>query len=479
MKVSLLYLIGQFLALASAIGQQPGSDKLASHTGGQCQQACATLASEFPGRVYYKSNDANFTVWDQKQAEVTYECRVQPKDAKEVSRLVQILVRTWCKFAVKAGGHSRFPNDSVSVGGVTIDLGLLNSTETAADRATARIGGGVGQVGVGGFTLGGGTSVFASKYGWALDNVLEYEVVLPNATIVQASYESHPDLYYALRGGGNNFGIVTSFNVSVFPQGPVWTASRRFSGSQNSRVLAAAERIFRVQDTEDSNVVLEYRYTYSSENGWGLGTTQRYGQALSRPAVYDALNSIPAQGDLVGGISSLANNTKLSGSLGTTRNVFATLTHYPSIRVGEAGLRILKDLAEQRNLTSLNPQLITYSIPTTAIENSRARGGNALGFGDVQGHLVVNLFALSWTDRAFDRAAYDYADDFIAEFRKAAELNKVFHPYIYLNYANKGQDPFASYGWKNHQKLLKIQKEIDPTGVFTSKGLWNGFFKLR
>lgn len=158
---------------------------------------CATLASEFPGRVHYKTNDPNFTVWDQKQAEVTYKCRVQPKDAKEVARIVQILVRTWCKFAVKGGGHSRFPNDSVSVGGVTIDLGLLNSTEPAADRATARIGGGslshevfaalepyglayiggrVGQVGVGGFTLGGGTSVFASKYGWALDNVLEYEV---------------------------------------------------------------------------------------------------------------------------------------------------------------------------------------------------------------------------------------------------------------------------------------------------------------
>lgn len=99
----------------------------------------------------------------------------------------------------------------------------------------------------------------------------------------------------------------------------MWTGSRRFSESQNSRVLAAAEDIFRVQDTKDSDVVLEYRFAYSREDGWGLATTQRYGQALSRPPVYDALNSIPAQGDLVGGISSLANNTRLSGSLGTTR----------------------------------------------------------------------------------------------------------------------------------------------------------------
>ncbi|KAM3549485.1 hypothetical protein MY1884_008719 [Beauveria asiatica] len=197
-----------------------------------------------------------------------------------------------------------------------------------------------------------------------------------------------------------------------------------------------------------------------------------------RPPVYDALNSIPAQGELVGGISSLGNNTRLSDSLGTTRNLFATLTHYPSITVGEAGFRILKDLAEQRNLTSLNPELITYSIPAAAITNSKARGGNALGLGDVRGHLVLNLLALSWTDRVLDQAAYDYADDFIAEFRKAAEHAEVLHPFIYLNYANKGQGPFASYGWENNQKLLKIQKNVDTAGVFTSKGLWTGFFKL-
>lgn len=94
-------------------------------------------------------------------------------------------------------GHSRFPDDSVSVGGVTIDLGLMNTTVVSHDRTSARIGGGalthqvfaapdpyglasvagrVGQVGIGGFILGGGTSVLSAKHGWALDSVLEYEV---------------------------------------------------------------------------------------------------------------------------------------------------------------------------------------------------------------------------------------------------------------------------------------------------------------
>jgi FAD/FMN-containing dehydrogenase len=152
---------------------------------------------EFPGRLHYKDADAAFAIWDQKQLQTVYVCRVEPVSSKEVAFVLQVLVDNWCRFAVKCGGHSRFPDDSVSVGGVTIDLGLMNTTVVSDDRTTARIGGGaltrqvfsaldpyglayvggrVGQVGIGGFTLGGGTSVLSAKHGWALDNVLEYEV---------------------------------------------------------------------------------------------------------------------------------------------------------------------------------------------------------------------------------------------------------------------------------------------------------------
>lgn len=98
---------------------------------------------------------------------------------------------------MKGGGHSRNPGDSNSVGGVTVDLARLRSVEVLQDGTKARVGGGataiqvygaleaqnlsfvggrVGSVGVGGFTLGGGTSPFSNKYGWSLDNVYEYEV---------------------------------------------------------------------------------------------------------------------------------------------------------------------------------------------------------------------------------------------------------------------------------------------------------------
>ncbi|KAL5597131.1 hypothetical protein FOBRF1_010924 [Fusarium oxysporum] len=500
MKFAHLYLVGQLFTSTNAIGPRVQNSRLSlGRDGTNCENACAILASEFPGRFHYDDDDSDFTIWDQKQLETAYVCRVQPASANEVSRVLQVLVHNWCRFAVKCGGHSRFPDDSVSVDGVTIDLGLINSTVISGDNKTARVGGGslsrqvfaaldpyglayvggrVGQVGIGGFTLGGGTSVLAGKYGWALDHVLEYEVVLANATIVTASQDLHPDLYYALRGGGNNYGIVTSLNISVFPQGPVYTGSRTFGDGQTDRVLEEAEKVFAVQDSEDTAVGLEYRYTYTVQSGWSISTTQRYAKPILYPSVFDSLNSIPALGNLTGGINSLANSTSSQGELGITRNVFTTLTHYPSIDLSKKGHAILKGLVEGRNLTSLNPQLITYSIPAATMAMSKARGGNALGL-DVEGHLILNLLSLSWTDSAMDNAAYALANDFIADFQKAAESLDSFHPFVYINYANKGQDVFASYGKDNHRRLIEVQQALDPKGVFTTSGLWTGFFKVR
>lgn len=136
-------------------------------------------------------------IWDAKQQEVHPSCRIEPSNASDVAKLLNILVDHWCYFSVKGGGHSRNAGDSNSVGGVTVDLDLLTQVEVLDNGTRARIGGGatsiqayealeshnlsyvggrVASVGLGGFTLGGGTSPFSNKYGWALDNVFEYEV---------------------------------------------------------------------------------------------------------------------------------------------------------------------------------------------------------------------------------------------------------------------------------------------------------------
>lgn len=88
---------------------------------------------------------------------------------------------------------------------------------------TTVVGGRIGEVGVGGYVLGGGLSFLSTQYGWAANNIVEFEVVLANATIVTASNTSHPDLYLALKGGGNNYGIVTAYKMVAHTMGEVGT----------------------------------------------------------------------------------------------------------------------------------------------------------------------------------------------------------------------------------------------------------------
>lgn len=86
---------------------------------------------------------------------------------------------------------------------------------------------------------------------------------------------------------------------------------------------------------------------------------------------------------------------------------------------------------------------------------------------------------MSWQNPSDDDAVYAFADNFIDGFKEAAEELGVLHPYLYVNYADKGQDVFASYGEENNRRLIEIQKSVDPKGIFTSSGLWRGFFKLQ
>ena len=93
------------------------------------------------------------------------------------------------------------------------------------DTGVTVVGGRIGEVGVGGYVVGGGLSFLSTQYGWAANNIVAFEVVLANATIVTASNTSHADLYEALKGGGNNYGIVTSYIMVAHPMGQVSRAT--------------------------------------------------------------------------------------------------------------------------------------------------------------------------------------------------------------------------------------------------------------
>lgn len=123
--------------------------------------------------------------------------------------------------------------DSYQVHNDTIDVGpgltWYDVYKALAPYGRAAIGGRLKTIGVPGLALIGGFHYFNNKYGYAMDNVVSYDVVLGNGTQVVASNVSHPDLFWALKGGANNYGIVTKFTLNTFDLPQITTSIQVFN----------------------------------------------------------------------------------------------------------------------------------------------------------------------------------------------------------------------------------------------------------
>jgi FAD/FMN-containing dehydrogenase len=195
------------------------------------------LRADFDGRViapddpgYDQARGVFYGSFDRRPALI-----VRPADAAEVAAVVALARDSGLELAVRSGGHS-LAGHGVSEGGIVLDLSAMRAldidaeartawaqTGLTAGQYTAAAGahglatgfGDTGSVGIGGITLGGGVGYLVRKHGLTIDSLLAAEVVTADGELVTASEQEHPDLFWAIRGGGGNFGVATRFRYRL------------------------------------------------------------------------------------------------------------------------------------------------------------------------------------------------------------------------------------------------------------------------
>ena len=232
-------------------------------------QTMSTLQQSFRGRVVepqhadYDTIRALYNGMIDKRPRLIARCA----DVADVITAVNFGRENGLLIAIRGGGHNG-PGLGSCNDGLVIDLSMMKGVRVDPRQCTVRVEAGctsgdvdhathpfglavpfgiVSTTGVAGLTLGGGTGYLTRRYGLTIDNLLEADVVLADGSVVTASESQHPDLFWAIRGGGGNFGVVTSFLFRAHPvedvfAGPIfWDAS--FTGRRScARIATSCQR---------------------------------------------------------------------------------------------------------------------------------------------------------------------------------------------------------------------------------------------
>ncbi|KAM7183372.1 hypothetical protein V8F20_012640 [Naviculisporaceae sp. PSN 640] len=471
----------------------------------------------FPGSPGYTASLGSYA--SLQEIAVQPRCIVTPQSTHDVSTAVRILSTTTlagssrgCQFAIRSGGHGTFAGYANIEGGVTLDLSGLNSitVQTSSSPDAAPIvsvgtgahwgavystldplnlsvnGGRAASVGVGGLTLGGGLSFFGPRYGWTCDTVTNFEVVLFDGRVVNANSNSNSDLLWALRGGTNNFGVVTRIDLQSFPQGNLW-------GGQEVHTMDAldAQMSFLASFSdpatydEYSSLITSFAYNNPATGGPAISVIVNqieYTQPVANPPAFQPLTEgLPPplfSTQRITNLTDITTEVANGNPNGVLRQFSATLTIQAQLDAINATVQ-----AWNNSVPSVShiPGLIWTVVmdplpPQLYSQHSDSGTANALGISSARTRneslMIVQLYA-SWPTPSsgnaeeFDDVVDLAARNLIADIETTTRALGALDRFVYANYAAPWQNVFASYGPAVVEKLRGIRRRYDPAGVFT------------
>jgi len=431
-------------------------------------------------------------------------CVVEVANAQDVSDVMKVIAATRTPFAVKSGGHASNPGFS-STTGVHISLARLNQVTLSGDKNTVEIGTGLvstlcvshvwpdidcesmqrwtevydaldgsgvnvvgGRVigpGVGGFTLGGGYSWLTDQYGLTCDTVEAFNLVLPNGSISKVD-SSQADLFFALKGGLNRFGIVTSIIFKTVSQPNQVYGGIEIYGSDALPDLIKATETFQNENTDPKAQLI------LTINGGLLpgAILLLFYDGPTRPAAFDPYNNI---GGL--SISTVKTQSFASFAKGTPSNIQAGHRGaFHTLMTTGLTENFMKAVHNESSYYGTLALLNSGSLLSYDVEPFLKYGQYATdsAFPHASSPLPLNLY-FAWDDPskdAFWRGVMQQSIDYLTEVAKKEGIFDEGDP-AYPNYALDTYGGAQLYGG-NVGRLRRVQERVDPDGVM---GLAGGF----
>jgi hypothetical protein len=447
-----------------------------------CEELYSSLQHRFKGDLL-RPGDGGYeegrTVWNGMLTR-TPGLIARCSDVNDVQGAVRAGAEAGILTAVRCGGHS-LAGFSTCEGGLVIDLSRMRQVTVDAKARRARFSGGcllgsidtatqkaglvfpsgvVSHTGASGLVLGGGTGWLTRRFGLSCDNVEGFTLVTADGSLVRADSKENPDLFWALRGGGGNFGVVTEFEVGLHPLKSVVLAEA-LCRETKIRVLLEFWRDFMAEAPHD----LKWNIDLGQTRPKNQGTAELRVRAVAR-------NSLIWTGDPEAGRPYLkaalamcdpdSVQSKVVPFLDLQTMADANFPHGWRYYMKSGYFTYLRD----NTIDSLLEAVATIPSSETQIElaylggAAAQLGANDTAFGDRSSPFIMNLLA-SWSDATADVTNIAWVRETFNQLRPAMK------PGVYVNFmSGDEQDRVPEAYHERWERMVAVKTHYDPNNFF-------------
>ena len=312
--------------------------------------------------------------------------------------------------------------------------------------------------------------------------MVNIEIVLANGQIVSANAQQNPDLFTALKGGSNNFGIVTRFDFQTFSLGNFWGGFINYPSSTIPQQLQAFEHFLDPKDFDfHAEIIMAIGYVGAIKSII-VSNGIYYTRPAVDPPILHPFTAIQPQFSSTMRISNMTDFVNEEESLqvpnpryvtwpnqlrdktqktnSSSSGIYVNTVFSPSGSIFQDIYALWNSTVDSiRNVSGIQHFMILQRIPAVI-------RGNSLGLVASEGPLVLCLLEIAWAQPGDDQYINNMAKTLISRIEQATKAAHLFNRYKYLNYAANFQDPIGSYGVVSKINLQQISKKYDPNGVF-------------